>query len=85
MSSLGPQQQNESFDGILQIPGGVTSSLQPVQDGMGNLTGLWLSSTGVSISSLTVGNYANDIAAAAGGVPINGIYRNGNVLQIRVS
>lgn len=29
-------------------------------------------------------NAANDAAAAAGGVPINGLYRNGSVVQIRV-
>jgi hypothetical protein len=32
-----------------------------------------------------LGNYANDAAAASGGVAINGIYRNGSVLQIRVT
>ncbi len=31
------------------------------------------------------GNYANDPAAAAGGVPVNGLYRNGSVLMIRVA
>lgn len=46
MSNLGPQQQNVSFDGLLQIPGGVTAQLQQVQDGDGNGTGLWLSSLG---------------------------------------
>jgi hypothetical protein len=30
-------------------------------------------------------NFANDAAAAAGGVPINGFYRNGSVVQIRVT
>ena len=44
MSNLGPQQQNQSFDGLLQIPGGVTTQLQPVQDGLGQTTGLWVSS-----------------------------------------
>jgi hypothetical protein len=32
-----------------------------------------------------LGNYANDAAAASGGVAIDGIYRNGSVLQIRVT
>jgi len=32
-----------------------------------------------------LGNYANDAAAASSGVAINGIYRNGSVLQIRVT
>ena len=31
------------------------------------------------------GNFANATAAAAGGVPIGGIYRNGSVLMIRVT
>lgn len=30
-------------------------------------------------------NYANDVAAAAGGVPLGGIYRNGNIIQIRLT
>lgn len=31
-----------------------------------------------------LGNYANDAAAAAGGVPVTGVYRNGSALMIRV-
>jgi hypothetical protein len=30
-------------------------------------------------------NFANDAAAAAGGVPLNGFYRNGSIVQIRVT
>lgn len=30
-------------------------------------------------------NYANDSAAATGGVPIGGLYRNGSAVQVRVS
>lgn len=51
MSNLGPQQQNVSYDGILQIPGGVTAQLQQVQDGEGRGTGLFLSSTGTSATT----------------------------------
>ena len=51
MSNLGPQQQNQSFDGLLQIPGGVTTQLQPVQDGLGQTTGLWVSSTGATLNT----------------------------------
>lgn len=29
-------------------------------------------------------NYTDDTAAAAGGVPIGGLYRNGSVVQVRV-
>lgn len=31
-----------------------------------------------------LGNYVNDAAAAAGGVPVNGAYRNGSVRMVRV-
>lgn len=30
-------------------------------------------------------DFANDTAAAAGGIPLGGLYRNGNFIQIRVS
>jgi hypothetical protein len=30
-------------------------------------------------------NYADDVAAAAGGVPLGGLYRNGNFILIRLS
>ena len=33
----------------------------------------------------TLGNYANDAAAQAGGVAIGGMYRNGSVIQVRVA
>ena len=29
-------------------------------------------------------NFANDTAAAAGGIPLGGLYRNGNAIQIRL-
>lgn len=48
MSSLSNQQINSSFSGLLQVPGGITSALQTVQDGNGNATALSISSTQVS-------------------------------------
>jgi hypothetical protein len=41
--------------------------------------------TSLQVAIASVNNYANDAAAAAGGVPIGGVYRNGSVLQIRVT
>jgi hypothetical protein len=38
--------------------------------------------SGFAVSTLS--NFANDAAAAAGGVPIGGMYRNASVVQIRV-
>jgi hypothetical protein len=34
---------------------------------------------------LATANYADDTAAAAGGIPVNGIYRSGNVLMVRLT
>jgi hypothetical protein len=33
----------------------------------------------------TGGNYRNDALAGAAGIPIGGLYRNGNFVQIRIS
>jgi len=33
----------------------------------------------------SLGNYANDGLAAAGGVPVGGLYRNGSVLMLRIA
>jgi hypothetical protein len=33
----------------------------------------------------TLPNYANDAAAASGGVAIGGMYRNGSVIMVRVA
>lgn len=32
-----------------------------------------------------LGNYASDSAAASGGVPVGGLYRNGSAVQVRVA
>ena len=37
------------------------------------------------IANYSALNYADDTAAAAGGVPLGGVYRNGNFLMIRIS
>ena len=41
-----------------------------------------ISNSKVSFTGL--GNYANDAAAAAGGVAVGSLYRNGSVIQVRV-
>ena len=72
MSNLGPQYQNLSYGSLLQVPGGVTSTLQPVTDGNGNATGLSLSLTSVGISGLT----ANTASNIAGGAPGTVLYQS---------
>lgn len=69
MSTLGPQQQKASYPSLLQVPGGITSTLQTVTDGAGNPTALSISTTQVSGLSV-VSNVANNInGGAAGSIP----------------
>jgi hypothetical protein len=53
----------------------------------GSLTagGLAVNTSSGFIFAVSPGNYANDAAAAAGGVGVGQVYRNGSVLMIRVS
>lgn len=44
-----------------------------------------LVNTAFAIAIGSVGNYASDALAAAGGVAVGGVYRNGSALQIRVT
>lgn len=69
MSALGPQTINSSYVGLLQVPGGVTSTLQNVQDGAGNPTGIQLSTTSVGINDLAFANASNISGGIAGNVP----------------
>ena len=69
MSNLGPQQQNASYDGILQIPGGVTAQLQQVQDGEGRGTGLFLSSAGSNAATADSFVVSVDGTSVTGAVP----------------
>lgn len=48
MSNLGSQQINATYGYLLQIPGGLTSSLVTVQDGSGNNLPLSISTTGAT-------------------------------------
>lgn len=51
MSNLSNQQINNSFNGLLQVPGGIDATLKTVQDGNGNPTGLQLSSAGANVTT----------------------------------
>lgn len=66
MANLSNQQINRTFDGLLQVPGGITSVLQTVQDGNGNPTGLQLSSAGASVTT------SSTFVPSVGGVQITG-------------
>jgi hypothetical protein len=55
---------------------GVTNNISPI---LINETGTIILNVLQSSTS-----YVNDVAAAAGGVPVGGLYRNGSVVQIRI-
>jgi len=69
MSSLANQQQNLSFPGLLQVPGGITSTLQQVQDGNGNVTGLSLSSAGASVTTSSTFQASKNGITLTGALP----------------
>lgn len=66
MSNLSNQQINETFQGLLQVPGGIDATLKTVQDGNGNATGLQISSTGVNAATADSATVSNDGIAATG-------------------
>ena len=55
-----------------------------IADGQGNLK---LTIDSAHIFTITNGlqNFVDDAAAAGGGIPVNGLYRNGSVVMIRVA
>lgn len=80
------------MSGSLRAPAGVpvidVQTGQPTvswgeffQDLADGLAGLQAIGLGLAASP----GFANDAAAHAGGVPIGGFYRNGNLVQVRVT
>jgi len=72
------------FTGSLHVTGSlkVTGSVE-----LGAPTQSILKTTGeyVYLPKVFATSYADDIAAAAGGVPVGALYRNGNFIQIRLT
>lgn len=64
-----------AFDGSARVPLDLDASLVSF-----NING-----SSVMTIDATFGNFANDAAAAIGGVPVKGMYRNGSVLMFRVA
>ena len=70
-------------NGDIIITGSVFSAYQNAN----SFTGSFLNDTGyVVLTEVSESlNFSNDTAAQAGGVPLGGLYRNGNAIQIRIS
>jgi hypothetical protein len=89
----------EHYDSVNNINTFLSSTLSSngqvimqAYSGVGNSTIIAGASDGITISNsngvVTIPNlleFANDAAAAAGGIPVSGLYRSGSVLMIRVS
>lgn len=56
----------------------------PIVFGTNDTARLMIGGTGI-ISVLALQNFANDAAAGAGGITVDGLYRNGSVVMVRVS
>ena len=67
-------------------PVAANASLTVNANGTGTLTLGASTNSAVKVPNVqAASSYANDAAAAGGGVPIGGLYRNGSVVQIRVA
>ena len=77
---------NTSFDALSAK---ATTLLTSVNALSSSLETLFVLTTSLSAFTLNVGtaleNFADDAAALSGGVPLYGYYRNGNVVQQRIS
>lgn len=70
---------------VVEVPSVPDGSMKIARGNVGATTQdvLIVSSNG-SIS-IPLGNYASDTAAATGGVPIGGLYRNGGDVKVRLT
>jgi hypothetical protein len=68
--------------GALFVTGALSVSGSQTYSGSANFLGRVIASG--SGNSVLGSNYANDTAAAAGGVPIGGIYHNAGAIRIRI-
>jgi len=69
-----------NFSGINGAPNATTASYAATASVLNPVTNSYVILTQVSASL----NFADDTAAAAGGVPLGGLYRNGNFILIRL-
>lgn len=65
---------------------GVTDIILPTSGTLATRAGTeTLSNKTLAATIVLATDYANDAAAAAGGVPINGVYRTGGALKVRIT
>jgi hypothetical protein len=74
-------------NGILTVPGNIVGAANLATTGSNTFYGNQTISNGyVILSQVSQSlNFSDDAAAAIGGVPLGGLYRNGNFIAIRIS
>jgi len=76
---------HETYHKVLNVgtsgTSGISATMQRVTDGDGNLTPLSLAS---SLVGLSLSNFANDSAAASGGIPVGGLYHTDGIVKLRI-
>lgn len=79
--------QNDQFvnEYVLAAGYGIVLDINPGNVGIRVDPTLFVTTSAPVLKLSTIPNFANDAAAAAGGVQIGGIYRNGSVMMIRVT
>jgi hypothetical protein len=76
----GSHNGNASITGSLTVTAGITANLT------GSVLGTAATASFFDVVNYVagLGEYADDAAAAAGSVPVGGLYKNGNFIQIRI-
>ena len=78
----GPGAAGLFTSGALFVTGALSVSGSQTYSGSANFLGAVVASG--SGNSVLGSNYANDIAAAAGGIPLGGMYHNAGAIRIRI-
>ena len=77
-------QDLHQFSGSIDVTGSLLTSGSFTLTNTGS-TAMTVKDGHIILTEVLTTTYANDTAAATGGVPVGGLYRNGNFVQIRLT
>jgi len=77
-------QDLHQFSGSIDLTGSLETSGSFTLTNTGS-TSMTVKDGYIILTEVLANNYANDSAAETGGVPVGGLYRNGNFVQIRLT
>jgi hypothetical protein len=70
---------------VVEVPNTPDGSMKIARGNVGATTQDVLTISSNGSITIPLSNYANDTAAATGGVPIGGLYRNGGDVKVRIT